>query len=164
MAHHVADHERHPAVGARRARRTSRRRSRFRAAGQVARGELQALDARQALGQEAALERLGDRVLALVDLAQAGLHGLALVDVDRRAHVPGEAPAHVTWNATVDDPAVVALPAAQAVLVFPRLAAGKPLVPGGESGRGVLGVYAARPGVAELLFQRCAGIARASPR
>ena len=70
VADHVAHDQRHPAVGAlERVVPVAADRGSL-AGRQVARGDLEPLDARQALGQQAALERLGDRVLALVDLAQ----------------------------------------------------------------------------------------------
>ena len=40
--------------------------------------------------KQAALQGLGDPVLAQVGLLQLGLHRLALVDVDGRPHVTGE--------------------------------------------------------------------------
>ncbi len=132
VARHVAHHQRHAAVGALEHvvpvapdRRAARAR-------QVAGGQLHALDRRQPLRQEAALERLGDRVLALVHLEQPGLHRLPLVDVDGRAHVAGEAAALEPRQPAVHDPAVLARAAAEPVLLLPRAA----LRPGGVPGRG----------------------------
>ena len=70
VAHHVPHHQRHAPVGPLE-RVVPVAADRGAAAGrQVARRQPEPLDLRQPLRQQAALERLGDRVLALVDLAQ----------------------------------------------------------------------------------------------
>ena len=154
VADHVADHERHAPVGAlQHVVPVAPDRGAARAR-QVAGRELHALDLRQALGQQAALERLGDLVLALVDLEQPRLHRLAVVDVDRRAHVAAEAAALVARHAAVDDPAVLARVVQQAVLALPGAALAAGVVPGAERRVGVLRVHAELPARAELLLER----------
>ena len=154
MPHHVAHHERHAPVlelervvpvaadaGAAPGR-------------QVAGRDRQALDRRQPLRQQAALQRLRDSVLALVDLAQALLHRPPLVDVG------GACPRSrqrlvvlVARHAALHDPAVLAVVAAQPVLALPAAAPRQRLLPARDHSLRVVGVHAEGPRRAELLLE-----------
>ena len=123
VAGHVAHHERDAPVGALEDVVPVAADGGAARARQVARRQLEAVDRRQPLGQQAALERLRDPVLALVDLEQARLHRLALVDVDGGADVAHELVAHVAGHAAVVDPAVLARVVVEPVLALPRAGA-----------------------------------------
>ena len=125
----IADHQRDAPVGALEHVVPVAADGRLVTRGQVTRRQLETLDLGQPLRQQAALQGLGDAVLLLVDLEQPPLHRLALVDVDRGAHVADEAPAHVAGHAAVGYPAVVLVAAPQAVLALPGTSLGHGRVP-----------------------------------
>src|SRR5918994_2366214 len=129
-------------------------------AGEVPRSHLDTLDRGQPLRQQAALERLGDRVLLPVDLEQAPLHGLPLVDVDCGADVAHEPAPQVAGDAAVRDPAVAARAVIQPVFALPGAPLGERLLPGGEGELGVLGVHPEVPALPHFLLERRAGEAQ----